>query len=46
MTEDCKLKAVADFPVPANITGLLVFLGLVNQPADFSPEVAKVADAL
>ena len=37
-----KLKAVAEFPVPEDITGIRSFLGLVNQLADFLPDLAQV----
>ncbi|KAG0722364.1 Transposon Ty3-I Gag-Pol polyprotein [Chionoecetes opilio] len=41
-----KTKAVADFPVPTNLTTLRSFFGVVNQLADFSTEVAEAADTL
>lgn len=44
--DPAKVKAIADFPVPANITSLRSFLGIVNQLADFSTEVAVAADTL
>ncbi|KAG0729731.1 Retrovirus-related Pol polyprotein from transposon opus [Chionoecetes opilio] len=41
-----KTKAVADFPVPTNLTTLRSFFGVVNQLADFFTEVAEAADTL
>ena len=41
-----KVKAILDFPVPSNITDLRSFLGLVNQLAEFTPDVAASADIL
>ena len=36
-----KLKAIADFPRPTNITELRSFFGLVNQLGEFSTEIAS-----
>ena len=41
-----KIKAIAEFPTPSNITDLRSFFGLVNQLADFTPDIASCADAL
>ncbi|XP_042240925.1 uncharacterized protein LOC121878668 [Homarus americanus] len=41
-----KIKAIAEFAVPTNITDLWSFLGLVNQLADFTPSIASAADKL
>ena len=44
--DSAKVKAIADFPVPANITDLRSFLGLVNQLAEFTPKIAAAAETL
>ena len=44
-TED-KIRAIKDFPPPANITDLRSFMGLVNQLASFSEEIASLAQPL
>ena len=44
--DPAKVRAVAEFPVPTNITELRSFLGLVNQLADFSTEIAGAANVL
>ena len=41
-----KVKAIADFPAPTNLTDLRSFFGLVNQLSDFSAEIADAADSL
>ena len=41
-----KIRALKDFPVPANITDLRSFMGLVNQLASFSDEIALLAQPL
>ena len=41
-----RVAAIKDFPTPANITDLRSFLGLVNQLAEFTPEIAETAQPL
>ena len=41
-----KVRAIAEFPTPANITDLRSFLGLVNQLGAFSSETASAAEPL
>ena len=41
-----KVKAIAEFPTPTNITDLRSFLGLVNQLGAFSSETATAAEPL
>ena len=41
-----KVSAIRDFPTPANITDLRSFMGLVNQLADFTPDIAATARPL
>nr|XP_027211978.1 uncharacterized protein LOC113805212 [Penaeus vannamei] len=41
-----KVAAIRDYPTPSNITDLRSFMGLVNQLADFSPEIAATAQPL
>ena len=41
-----KIKAITDFPTPANITDLRSFMGLVNQLAEFTPDIASSANTL
>ncbi|KZS03640.1 Uncharacterized protein APZ42_033587, partial [Daphnia magna] len=41
-----KLKAISDFPRPANITELRSFMGLVDQLAGFSTDVAAAKGPL
>ena len=41
-----KVRAIADFPKPANLTDLRSFIGLVNQLAEFTPAIAESADPL
>lgn len=41
-----KARAIPDFPVPTNLTELQSFLGLVDQLADLSAEIAGAADIL
>ena len=44
--DEKKLRAVAEFPRPENITDLRSFLGLTNQIGEFSPDVAAMAEPL
>jgi len=41
-----KVKGVAQFPQPTNVTELRSFIGLVNQLAPFSSEISKTATPL
>lgn len=41
-----KIKAITDFPTPTNITDLRSFMGLVNQLAEFTPDIASTAQVL
>ena len=41
-----RIRALKDFPVPANLTDLRSFMGLVNQLASFSDEIALLAQPL
>ena len=41
-----RVAALKDFPTPANLTDLRSFLGLVNQLAEFTPEIAETAQPL
>ena len=41
-----KVRVIADFPTPANLTDLRSFMGLVNQLGDFTPDIAKHAEIL
>ena len=41
-----KVRAIADFPVPENITDLRSFMGLVNQLGAFSTDTARTAEPL
>ncbi|GFO30891.1 Pol polyprotein [Plakobranchus ocellatus] len=41
-----KIEAIVEFPVPTNITELQRFLGMVNQLAKFSPELASQTEPL
>ncbi|XP_068206283.1 uncharacterized protein [Palaemon carinicauda] len=41
-----KVMAIADFPVPQNITDLRSFMGLVNQLGSFSSVIAREAQPL
>lgn len=41
-----KVRAIAEFPTPANITDLRSFMGLVNQLAEFSPDISAAAQPL
>ena len=38
-----KVRAIAEFPVPVNITDVRSFMGLTNQLAGFSSEIAAAA---
>ena len=44
--DPAKVQAVGDFPVPTTLRELRSFYGIVNQLADFSPEVASAAGTL
>ena len=41
-----KVKVIAEFSTPANITDLRSFMGLVNQLAEFSPHISAAAQPL
>lgn len=41
-----KVRAIAEFATPANLTDLRSFMGLVNQLADFSTEISTAAAPL
>ena len=41
-----KVKAIAEFPIPQNIKDLRSFLGMCQQLADFSGELASAATPL
>ena len=41
-----KVRAIRDFIKPANLTDLRSFMGLANQLADFSPDIASAAASL
>lgn len=41
-----KVSAIRDFPKPANLTDLQSFMGLVNQLAEFTPDIAATAHPL
>ncbi|XP_045124382.1 uncharacterized mitochondrial protein AtMg00860-like [Portunus trituberculatus] len=41
-----KVRAITDFATPANITDLRSFMGLVNQLAEFSPDISAAAQPL
>ncbi|XP_076032421.1 uncharacterized protein LOC143020148 [Oratosquilla oratoria] len=41
-----KVRAIRDFPTPANLTDLRSFMGLVNQLADFTPAITAAAQPL
>lgn len=41
-----KVKAIKDFPTPANLTDLRSFMGLVNRLAEFTPNIAAAAQRL
>ena len=41
-----KVSAIKDFPTPTNLTDLRSFMGLVNQLAEFSPDIATTAHPL
>jgi transposase InsO family protein len=44
--DPAKVKAIAEFPRPTNITELRSFFGLVNQLGQFSKDVAAAAEPL
>lgn len=44
--DDRKVRAIAEFPVPQNITDLRAFMGLANQLGSFSDETACAAHPL
>ena len=41
-----KVRAIVEFPTPANITDVRSFMGLVNQLAEFTPEISTTAKPL
>lgn len=41
-----RVSAIRDFPTPANLTDLRSFMGLVNQFAEFTPDIAAAAQPL
>ena len=41
-----KLKAISNFPAPANLTDLRSFLGLANQLGRFHPDIAQCTSIL
>ena len=41
-----KVRAIADFPAPENLTDLRSFMGLVNQLGAFSTDTARTAEPL
>lgn len=41
-----KVSAIRDFPIPANLTDLRSFMGLVNQLAEFTPDISTAAQPL
>ena len=41
-----EVRAIADFPTLIDITDLRSFMGLVNQLAEFSPEISAAAQPL
>lgn len=41
-----KIKAITDFTTPAKLTDLQSFMSLVNQLAEFSPEISSAAEPL
>lgn len=41
-----KISALTDFATPANLTDLRSFMGLVNQLAEFSPDISTAAQPL
>ena len=41
-----KVAAIRDFPTPANLTDLRSFMGLVNQLAEFTPDITSAAQHL
>ena len=43
---DEKVKAIAEFLTPSNITDLRSFMGLVNQLAEFTPNISQSAEVL
>ena len=44
--EPSKVEAIGRFPKPTSITEMRSFFGLVNQLADFCPEIATTATPL
>jgi len=45
-SDPAKVKAIAEFPAPTNITELRGFMGLVNQLGSFSARIAETAGPL
>lgn len=46
MNSEKMVKAIADFPKPANLTDYRTFIGMVNQMVDIAPALAGLADHL
>ncbi|XP_076032956.1 uncharacterized protein LOC143020423 [Oratosquilla oratoria] len=44
--DEDKVRAIRDFPTPANLTDLHSFMSLVNQLADFTSAITAVAQPL
>ena len=44
--DPCKVKAIAEFPTPMDITDLRSFMGLVQQLGEFTSEISTAADNL
>ena len=44
--DEDKIKAIRSFPKPANVTDLRSFVGLVNQLAEFTSDIAAKAQPL
>ncbi|XP_064081857.1 uncharacterized protein LOC135198214 [Macrobrachium nipponense] len=41
-----KVSAIKDFPTPVNLTDIRSFMGLVNQLAEFTPDISIAAQPL
>ncbi|XP_064083075.1 uncharacterized protein LOC135199087 [Macrobrachium nipponense] len=46
VADPVKVSIICDFPTPSNVTDLRSFMGLVNQLADFTPDIADTAQHL
>ena len=46
LADEGRVRAIQDYPTPANITDLRSFLGLVNQLSEFSPDIAAASQPL